>query len=102
MVTCTDGDDTCEPEDCSWVDDCEVVECEACTEVTCPVCEEVVCDPCEDVICPADEPEEICVPVEPSSNSCPTYTEEAIYRYNILVPRSINGYSWTGVEPVAT
>ena len=57
------------------------------------------------MICPSDEPDEpeqVCVPVEPSNTMCPTYTEEAIYRYNIFVPRSINGYSWTFAEPVAT
>ena len=46
--------------------------------------------------------EEVCVPVEYSATSCPTYEEEAKYRYNIFVPLSIDGYSWTYAEPVAT
>ena len=67
-------------------------------------CTEVVCDACEDVVCEEEEVtvEEVCVPVEYQATTCPSYTEEAIYRYDIYVPKSIDGYSWTFAEPVAT
>jgi hypothetical protein len=81
-----------------------VVTCEACEEVVCEECTEVICEACEDVICEEEETivEEVCVPVEYQATTCPSYTEEAIYRYDIYVPKSIDGYSWTFAEPVAT